>query len=71
MRAFLDKHQFAEPVAYFAFRRDGKYWYAAVHGAYAGKLQAQQAVAALPAGLGKNPPWIRQFAGIQKIIEKP
>ena len=71
LRAFLDKHTFSEPVAYFAFQRDGKQWYAAVHGAYPGKAQAQNAVAALPPDVGKNPPWIRQFAGIQKLIETP
>lgn len=71
LRAFLDKHTFSEPVAYFAFQRDGKQWYAAVHGAYPGKAQAQNAVAALPPDVGKNPPWIRQFEGIQKLIKAP
>jgi len=71
MRAYLGKHKFAEPVAYFAFQRDGKRWYAAVYGAYAGKSQAQNAVANLPPEVGKNPPWIRQFSGIQKIIKTP
>ncbi len=71
MRTYLHKHQFAEPVAYFAFQRDGKQWYAAVYGAYPGKSQAQTAVATLPPGVGTNPPWIRQFAGIQKLIEVP
>ena len=71
MRAYLDKHQFTERVAYFAFQRDGKRWYAAVYGAYAGKSQAQNAVATLPPEVGKNPPWIRQFASIQKIIKEP
>ena len=71
MRAYLGKHKFAEPVAYFAFQRDGKRWYAAVYGAYTGKSQAQGAVAGLPPEVGKNPPWIRQFSGIQKIIKVP
>lgn len=71
MRTYLDKHQFTEPVVYFAFQRDGKQWYAAVYGAYSGKSQAQKAVTALPPEVGKNPPWIRQFGGIQKIIKAP
>ena len=71
LRAYLKKHQFSEPVAYFAFQRDGKQWYAAVYGAYPGKSQAQNAVASLPPGAGKNPPWIRQFGGIQKLISAP
>ncbi len=71
MRAYLDKKQFAEPVVYFAFQRDGKQWYAAVYGAYPGKPQAQSAVATLPPGAGKNPPWVRQFGGIQKLIKAP
>lgn len=71
MRAYLEKFQFTEPVAYFAFQRDGKQWYAAVYGAYAEKTQAQGAVATLPAGVGKNPPWIRQFGGIQKLMKSP
>lgn len=71
LRAFLDKHTFSEPIAYFAFQRDGKQWYAAVHGAYPEKAQAQNAVAALPPDVGKNPPWIRQFGGIQKLIKAP
>ena len=71
LRAYLKKHQFSEPVAYFAFQRDGKQWYAAVYGAYPGKFQAQNAVASLPPGVGKNPPWIRQFGGIQKLMKAP
>ncbi len=71
MRAYLDKHQFTEPVAYFAFQRDGKKWYAAVYGTYPEKSQAQRAVATLPPEVGKNPPWIRQFGGIQKLIKAP
>jgi len=71
MRAYLDKHTFAEKVAYFAFQRDGKRWFAAVHGAYPGKSEAQSAVANLPPDVGKNPPWIRQFSGIQKAIKAP
>lgn len=71
MRAYLGKHQFNEPVAYFAFQRDGKQWFAAVYGAYAGKAQAQNATATLPPDVGKNEPWIRQFGGIQKLIKAP
>lgn len=71
MRAYLDKHQFTEPVAYFAFQRDGNQWYAAVHGAYPGKPQAQDAAASLPPELGKNSPWIRRFGSIQKLIKAP
>lgn len=71
IRAYLGKHQFNEPVAYFAFQRDGKQWFAAVYGAYAGKAQAQNATATLPPDVGKNEPWIRQFGGIQKLIKAP
>ena len=71
MRAYLNKHQLTGQAAYFAFQRDGKQWYAAVYGAYPGKSQAQNAVATLPSGVGKNPPWIRQFGGIQKLIKAP
>ncbi len=71
MRAYLDKHQFTESVAYFAFQRDGKQWYAAVYGAYPGKSQAQNAVATLPPTVGKKLLWIRQFGGIQKLIKAP
>jgi len=71
MRAYLHKHQFAEPVAYFAFQRKGKQWYAAVYGSYLEKSEAQEAVATLPSSTGKNPPWIRQFRGIHKLIKAP
>ena len=71
MRTYLDEHQFTEPVAYFAFQRDGRQWYAAVYGAYPGKPQAQSAAATLPPDAGKNPPWIRQFGSIQKLIKTP
>ena len=71
MQKYLGKYQFTEPVAYFAFQRDGKQWYAAVYGSYAEKSQAQNAVASLPAGVGKNPPWIRQFGGIHKLMKSP
>jgi len=71
MRTYLDKHQFNEPVAYFAFQREGKQWYAAVYGAYSAKDKAESAVATLPPEVGKNTPWIRQFGGIQKILKAP
>lgn len=71
MRAYLDKFQFNEPVAYFAFQRDGKKWYAAVYGAFPAKAQAQNAVATLPPEIGKNAPWVRQFSGIHRLIETP
>ncbi len=71
IRTYLHKHQFTEPVVYFAFQRNGKQWYAAVYGSYLGKPEAQDAVASLPPDAGKNPPWIRQFAGIQKLIKTP
>jgi TPR repeat protein len=71
MRAYLNKHQLTGQATYFAFQRDGKQWYAAVYGAYPGKSQAQNAVATLPPEVGKNPPWIRQFEGIQKLIKAP
>ena len=70
MREYLDKHRFREHVTYFGFDRDGKRWYAAVYGAYAGKSQAQAAVATLPGDVRRQPPWIRQFGGIQKIMLK-
>jgi hypothetical protein len=71
MFAYLDKHQFTQPVAYFSFQREGKQWYAAVHGAYSGKSQALDAAASLTPDTGKNPPWIRQFGSIQKLIKAP
>lgn len=71
MRTYLEEHHFNQPVAYFAFQREGKQWYAAVYGAYPGKSQAQRAVATLPPEVGKNTPWIRQFGGIQKLISAP
>jgi TPR repeat protein len=71
MRTYLEKHRFTEPVAYFAFQRDGKQWYAAVYGAFSAKSQAQNAVATLPPEVGKNPPWIRQFGGIHRLIKTP
>jgi TPR repeat protein len=67
--AYLKKHRFREPVAYFAFQRDGTRWYAAAHGAYPGKAQARDAAAALPPGVAKNPPWIRRFGEIHELIE--
>lgn len=71
MLAYLDKYQFNQPVAYFAFQREGKKWYAAVYGAYPEKSQAQNAVATLPPEVGKNAPWIRQFSGIHQLIKTP
>ena len=71
IRAYLNKHQFTETVVYFAFQRNGKQWYAAVYGSYLDKSEAQDAVATLPPSTGKNPPWIRQFGGIQKLIKAP
>lgn len=71
MLKYLNRHKFNDTVAYFAFQRDGKQWYAAVYGAYPGKSQAQAAMATLPAGAKQNPPWIRQFSGIQQLIGAP
>ena len=48
--------------------RNGKDWYVMVHGNYASRAQAIEAVAGLPSRLRRMQPWVRAIADIQQEI---
>jgi DamX protein len=65
LESFVKRHQLEKNTAFFVSRRNNRNWYTLVHGRFASKPLAQQAVNQLPADLQKIRPWIRRFADIQ------
>lgn len=68
---FIDVHDISDKATIFQFRRNGKTWFSVIHGVYTSRELASAAVAAMPAELRRQSPWIREFSGIQDIIESP
>lgn len=58
------------PITYFEARRQGQPWYVVVTGPYASKEAAREGVAALPARLRAQQPWVRSVAGVQQEIRE-
>ena len=50
-----------DPVYLSAETRRGRPWFVLIHSLYAGRAEAQAALAKLPAGLRSPPPWIRDL----------
>jgi TPR repeat protein len=56
-------------TAYFRRSLNGGVGYTLVHGVYASKLEAQDALASLPTSFQKSKPWVRSFADIQALLQ--
>jgi DamX protein len=66
---FLLQQQHPERFATFQTRRGGATWYALAYGNYTSRAEADAAVVALPADLGRLKPWVRTFASVQATLE--
>jgi DamX protein len=64
---FLAAHAaLSGPLASFAQQREGKWLNVLIHGSYGSRVQAEAAARELP---DKLQPWIREFAGIQQVVQ--
>ncbi|MEX0963444.1 MAG: AAA family ATPase [Pseudohongiellaceae bacterium] len=70
IKQFVAQFERNQPAGYFETRYQGKPWFVAVLGAFDDRNLASQAIAALPAQLRSNQPWIRSLAGIQNDIRE-
>jgi septal ring-binding cell division protein DamX len=67
---FIQKNQLLENAAYIEVIIKGKTRYNALYGSYPTYAQAKDAVSTLPASLGKNKPWVRNFRILQDLINQ-
>lgn len=67
-QGFIAAHPALADLHYFETLHEGKPWFVVTQGAYAGRQQAQQAVAQLPEALRKQNPWPRTVASIQQSL---
>jgi DamX protein len=65
---FITENKLAR-VSYYRTKLNNQDWYVLVYGNYQSPEQAKSALAALPAGVKKQHPWVRSFKGIQQAIE--
>jgi DamX protein len=64
VRAQSDPSLFAT----FRLQRDGRIFHVVIYGAFESRSVAQDAAAALPAGVGDVQPWVRPFAEVQAAV---
>ena len=64
--SYVKKYQLSDSAVIFPVKKDNNDWYYLIYGSYPDKSAAQKAVASLPGKISK--PWIRNFAGIQKML---
>ena len=64
---YLAVHGLAERARYFAFRRQGEPWFAAVYGIYANRAKAEEAAKVLTGRINASP-WIRPLSDVQEAI---
>jgi len=63
---FIDQYKLTTPeLSYFYSRRNGKNWHNLLHGVYADRTSAANAIASLPLPLTDIKPWIRSMESIQ------
>jgi len=67
---FIQKNQLVDNAAYIEVVIKGKTRYNALYGSYPTYAQAKDAISTLPASLGKNKPWIRNFRILQDLINQ-
>ena len=68
---FLAQSELPEPNAIFPFERNGKTWYALVHGVYSSSNRAEAAIKQLPKPAQFHSPWVRRFGKLQEILISP
>lgn len=68
LRNYLGQQQDPSLFGWYAVQRGGKLLFVANYGQYASKAEAMQASDALPPGIGKVDPWVRQMKMVQEAI---
>ena len=58
------------PLRQYRKLRNGRQWYALVHGEYQGRAEAEAALSGLPASVRRLRPWIRRLDGVQAEIRQ-
>nr|MBS0020994.1 SPOR domain-containing protein [Gammaproteobacteria bacterium] len=64
---YIARHGLADRARYFAFRRQGQTWFAAVYGIYASRAQAEQAARSLAERINESP-WVRPLSDVHDAI---
>ncbi|MBS0003422.1 MAG: outer membrane protein assembly factor BamD [Thioalkalivibrio sp.] len=68
VRDFLARHRLDRETAWFRTERNGSDWIVAIAGSYPNAEAARGAIAALPAEVRRNQPWIRSFGSVQDAM---
>jgi len=67
---FLERAALPAPNSIFTFDRDGRTWFALVHGLYPSIADARTAIERMPAPALTNQPWIRAVGRIQETLRE-
>lgn len=67
--SFLRRGKLEAPNSIFSFQRNGKTWYALVHGLYPNIRDARAAIEKMSKAARSNQPWIREIGRIQQALK--
>lgn len=67
--SFLRRSDLEAPNSIFSFQRNGKTWFALVHGLYPTIKDAREAIEQMTKAARSNQPWIREVGRIQKALK--
>lgn len=68
-RDFIQQQGLASRAAYIESAAQGAALFRVFYGSFAGRDQAEKALAALPRALTVNAPWVRTFAEVRKLVD--
>jgi DamX protein len=69
IQEFIEQNKL-DNAYYYRTSHNGKDWFILVHGEYSSRDEAQSAIRELPLDLQELKPWARNYASVQKIIDK-
>ncbi len=69
VEAFLEQSQLPEPNSIYAYDRNGRTWFALVHGSFNSTSSAETALAQMPQQAKVHNPYVRRFENIQPTVE--
>ncbi len=67
---FANKKKLNEQYAMFTSIRNGEVWYHLIYGSYQSKVEALNAIKAIPKKIGIGKPWIRPMRDVQNAIKR-
>ncbi len=67
---FLARNQLDAPNSIFSFTRNGRTWFALVHGLFGSIEEARSEIEKMPASAQSNQPWIRGVGRIQNALKE-